>query len=345
MNRRKMRHSQVVLALLCTAFYPAGAQTQSISSYQLIQSGTIALQQGNYSAAKAYFEHAEKLPDVNIAEVNAGLAMAELQLGNYQSARDRETKVLNLVHSAHERAEAHNLIGTAWLRESLESPTGVDHLRTAQSEFQQAISLDPIFYYAYFNLGNALSQEGRGKEAAAAFRKSIDAASQNPAFTLNLPLTQKTPISKFSASDSKGHIVSSDSLKGRFVLLEFWATWCSPCIRALPVIRQLSTYLPPDQFVLISVNEDSDRELWRKFVANENMDWTQIWDANSGIYSLFDLARRGDLSIPRYLFLDPDGHLLRTYSGTDHLDLIVAEIVNTVKPQTQTGKLADDPGR
>ena len=73
------------------------------------------------------------------------------------------------------------------------------------------------------------------------------------------------------------------------------------------------------------------------------MDWTQIWDANSEIYYLFDLAPRSESSIPRYLFIDPDGHLLRTYSGTDHLGVIVAEIVNTVKPRTQTGKVAAEP--
>jgi len=190
--------------------------------------------------------------------------------------------------------------------------------------------LDPVFDAVYFNLGNALLHESREEDASAAFRNFLQAAAKNPAYEQGLPLVPQAPAPAFATMESSGHAVSSEALGGRFVLLDFWATWCGACMRALPAMRQLADYFSSAQFTVISVNEDApDQDVWRKFIAQQNMDWVQVWDKNPEIYQNFHLAPPADLSLPRYVLLDRNGAVLRVYDGLDRLGPVVGQIVRT----------------
>jgi tetratricopeptide (TPR) repeat protein len=307
------------------------------SSLELeIQSAETAIHAGRFVEAKQHFEQAESLGG-HSAEINAGIGISELQLGHYEASRQREAKVLELVSKDHERAEAHNLIGTAWLRESAQGATNLVMLRAAEESFQRAIKLDPVFDAAHFNLGNALLRQSREEEAAAAFKNFLEAAAKNPAYEQGLPLAPQALAPDFSTTDSLGHAVSSESLRGRFVLLDFWATWCGPCMRALPAMRQLAHYFPAAELTMVSVNEDApDQDVWRKFIAQQKMDWAQVWDKNAAIYQSFHLALPADLSLPRYVLLDRNGAVLRVYDGLDRLGLVVGQIVRTVTAAPKT---------
>jgi tetratricopeptide (TPR) repeat protein len=329
-----LRHRACGIVAFLLAVSAAVAQTGAAETGALdreIQRGETALRQGQYAEAIRHFEQAERLGGPPSAELNAGIAIAELQLGHYETARQREAKVLELVSTDHERAESHNVIGTAWLREAGQGAADLDKLRSAEEAFERAVVLDPVFDAAYFNLGNALLRQNREAEGEAAFKKFIDAAAKNPASGQDLPLTPLTLAPAFTIKDNKGREVSSDSLRGRFVLLDYWATWCPPCIRALPVMCQLADYFPPEQFTLLSIDEDAaDQDVWRKFIAQQKMNWTQAWDKNGDVYFSFNLAPRPDVSIPRYVLLDGDGFIRRVYTGTDRLGLAVGQIVRTV---------------
>jgi thiol-disulfide isomerase/thioredoxin len=318
----------LLLFIRCGVTQTAAAENNSID--REIQHGEMAVRQGNYAEAKLHFEQAEKLGG-HSAEISAGIAISELQMDHYEAARQREAKVLELVSADHDRAEAYNLIGTAWLREAAQGPGNMDMLRSAEESFQRAAKLDPVFDTAFFNLGNALLRQNREEEGKAAFGNFIGAAEKNPAYEQGLPSAPQAPAPGFNVMDSGGHVVSSDSLRGRFVLLDYWATWCGPCMRALPAMHQLAHYFPPSQFTLISVNEDSpDQEVWRKFITLQKMDWTQVWDKNAEMFHDFGLAPRPDLSIPRYVLVDGNGFVRRVYDGTDPLGLVVGQVARIV---------------
>jgi len=204
--------------------------------------------------------------------------------------------------------------------------------QAAEKSFREAVKFDPHYDQAFFNLGYALIRQNKQEESNAAFRDFISAAAENPEWGRGLPLTPKTRAAPFTVVDRRGHSVSSESLRGRFVLFDFWATWCPPCIRALPAMRQLAQFFPENQFVLISVNEDvGDQEGWRRFSRTHEMDWAQVWDQNSDLYHTFGLGSVSTLSLPRYVLVDRDGYVRQIYTGTDQLGLLVGQVVRTVR--------------
>lgn len=99
-------------------------------------------------------------------------------------------------------------------------------------------------------------------------------------------------------------------------------------------MRQLATFFPSSEFALISIDENSDSQgTWTKFIAEQNMDWTQIWDQNSNIYYAFHgfgTAARPQMVLPRYVLIDPDGFVLHVYTGTDRIGKMAGEIVRTI---------------
>ena len=94
--------------------------------------------------------------------------------------------------------------------------------------------------------------------------------------------------------------------RGRVLLLDFWATWCPPCIEALPELRQLVSDLPADRFALLAISVDADVATVTEFMQKEPMPW---YNWHAGISS--DLERILDVrGFPTYLLVDAAGAIL-----------------------------------
>jgi tetratricopeptide (TPR) repeat protein len=318
-----------LVALICRLH----AQADIVQKTRLdpdYQQGKAALYAGRYAEAKHYFELAEARIGTNSAEINAGLALAELQLGLYPAARQHEIAVLELVTDNHARAEAYNTIGSAWVREARQTGS-TDQLRAAEQSFREATKADPGFAASYYDLGELLLHQNRGSEAATAFKDFVRLSADDPTLIRDMPVQRLGRAPDFAAVDISGKTVSSASLRGRVVLLDFWATWCPPCLRALPVMRELSHYLPSDLSV-ISIDEDStDAEVWKRFVAQQSMDWTQVWDQSSSLYRTLGLGAPTELSLPRYILIDREGYVLRVYGGTDRLGSVAGHAIKLAR--------------
>jgi thiol-disulfide isomerase/thioredoxin len=335
-HRSFLPSATTILLMLVALASGQSTEDRHESASEEVRTGTVLLQQGSYQDAKAHFERAQALLGKPTAETSAGLCLAELQMGNFEASRHMAAVELQLVTNDHARAQAHYMIGSAWLREASDRPADEEKLQAAAESFRETVKFDPHYDSAFFNLGYALLRQNKPEESDNAFKDFIVAAAGNPAYEKDLPLTRKSRAAEFNLTDSAGHPVSSESLRGRFVLLDFWATWCPPCIRALPAMRQLSRFVPESQFRLISINEDvDDPEAWRRFCRAHEMDWTQLWDEKSSLYHAFQLAPESKLSLPRYVLVDGDGFIRQVYSGTDQVGLVVGQVVRTVRSGTQ----------
>lgn len=86
----------------------------------------------------------------------------------------------------------------------------------------------------------------------------------------------------FSAKDINGQAVKLSDLKGKVVLLDFWATWCPPCRAEIPNLLDIFRKFKDRRFVLISVSLDRDLPAARKFIADKEMGWEHIVDRDAG---------------------------------------------------------------
>jgi thiol-disulfide isomerase/thioredoxin len=120
-------------------------------------------------------------------------------------------------------------------------------------------------------------------------------------------------------------ISSSDFFKGKFVYLDFWATWCKPCVKEIPDLVQLEKEYHDKNIVFASLSVDANTTVWKKFVKEKQLTGIQFWlDAkNKKIYDDgFNITM-----IPRFVLIDDKGKIIdanapRPSSGREIRDLL-----------------------
>ncbi len=107
-----------------------------------------------------------------------------------------------------------------------------------------------------------------------------------------------------------GSVTSLTDLKGKYTYIDFWATWCGPCKKEFPALKEVekSYHGKNIQFVGISVDEEKDFEKWKKMVNDLELEGVQLF-ADAAFTSAF-VKRYGVISIPRYILLDPEGNIV-----------------------------------
>jgi thiol-disulfide isomerase/thioredoxin len=136
--------------------------------------------------------------------------------------------------------------------------------------------------------------------------------------------SRKGPAPDFSAVTLDGKTVSLSALRGKPVLLNFWATWCAPCIVELPKLMQLSRDMD-GKIVVLALSSDRNKESIEKFLARlpqETEEQTKspnaiiAWDEGARITS--DLYQT--IKLPETILISPDGRMMDKIVGdTDWL--------------------------
>ncbi|MEE8156331.1 MAG: thioredoxin-like domain-containing protein [Phycisphaerales bacterium] len=110
----------------------------------------------------------------------------------------------------------------------------------------------------------------------------------------------------FTATDPvTGEKFALKDLRGKVVLVDFWATWCPPCIRELPNVKRTYKKYKDQGFEIVSISLDSDRRKFKSFVSRQRMDWYHVMDG--GGWST-RLAKKYNIhSIPAMFLIDTEG--------------------------------------
>jgi peroxiredoxin len=116
------------------------------------------------------------------------------------------------------------------------------------------------------------------------------------------------PAPAFAAQDIKGKTVRLSDYRGKYVLLDFWATWCSPCIAELPRLQAAYRAYHDAGLEVISVSLDENKSAVTDFVKVRNPPWPQLHNGTSSA-DLVDLF--GVITIPAVYLVDPSGNVVR----------------------------------
>lgn len=156
--------------------------------------------------------------------------------------------------------------------------------------------------------------------------------SDGPTFTATVGST----VPNMAGRRLDGTEDSLSAYRGRVVLLDFWATWCKPCVDALPELRALAAELPAERFTLLAISVDFDRETVLRFMENEPMPWVN-WHAGLG-------GGWGIRRFPTYVLIDEHGLVLdRTNDLTGSLVSTLREAVEgATEPVSGSGTVAVD---
>ncbi|BDU25961.1 TlpA disulfide reductase family protein [Flavobacterium sp. GSB-24] len=124
--------------------------------------------------------------------------------------------------------------------------------------------------------------------------------------------------------DTKGNNIALSSLRGELVLVDFWASWCGPCIKEQPTLLKLYNAYP-DKFTIYSVSMDTKKPLWLGAIAKGKLPWTQVSDLKywtSPVVGDYMLQ-----SVPLNFLVDKNGIILAKNIHGKALEDMVKSIV------------------
>lgn len=123
------------------------------------------------------------------------------------------------------------------------------------------------------------------------------------------------------AQDLLGKPVNKDNWAGKVVLVNFWATWCPPCVEEMPSLVQMQSRLKDKGVTVLAVSVDVDESAYKKFLKDHGVDLLAIRDPDQKANSLY-----GTFKFPETYVIDRDGKVRRKFIGA--IDWTQPEIVS-----------------
>ncbi len=124
---------------------------------------------------------------------------------------------------------------------------------------------------------------------------------------------------EFSLTDTKGRLIRSAELKGKVVLIDCWAGWCSPCMAKMPGLKAMYERRHVDGFEIIGVNFDPTRARAEELVKTVSMPWALVYVPEDDHTRELWAKGPGITDLPRLFLIDRQG-ILRWAGGTGELE-------------------------
>lgn len=284
------------------------AAAQDLDYDEEFMKGRDLYRRGKFEEALKSFKRANELRDKKSAECYAWMSETYMALDAYKNAIECADKVIELAGDDRQlMLKAYNNKGLA-LQQSAERKDQ-KKLQAAEAVFRQALAMEGAPAILRYNLGVTLLQSKRDEEGVAELKQYVK-DQPNGAYIESARTMIKDPrrarenfAPDFAFTSSEGEHITLDDLHGKVVLLDFWGTWCPPCVESVPELRSLQKrYAKEPNFVIIGISSDSDEEEWREFTVKNKMIWPQYRDHDRRIQRAFGIR-----AFPTYILIDHEG--------------------------------------
>jgi len=197
---------------------------------------------------------------------------------------------------------------------------------------KQLVRQNPNSVVSAFVVSNLLNPDEEftfADSMATQFRKSLPDSRYTKMLAAKLDPLRSTAVGivapeiKLAAPDGKE--VALSSLRGKYVLIDFWASWCGPCRQENPNVVRMYNKFKDKGFAIYSVSFDQDRNKWLKAIENDKLTWTQVsdlkgWESAAG-------QTYGVKAIPQTVLLDPQGRIIAKNLRGPELEAKLASLI------------------
>ena len=209
------------------------------------------------------------------------------------------------------------------INNSKSAPLSVFVLGSYQSYASSpALGLEPLSQQQVQDIINKTATKFPTHSGLAILKNSLQGTAQQPAAAQTIT-NQKAP--DFTLPDVNGNPVSLSSFKGKYVLVDFWASWCPPCRRENPNVVQAYQQFKNKNFTVLGVSLDKEKAPWLEAIKEDKLAWTHVSDLkfwDSMVVPMYRIE-----GIPYNVLLDPNGVVIAERLTGDALIAKLAEVL------------------
>ena len=284
------------------------ARAQDDAYQQELSTGKDLLRRRKYEDALKSFKRANEMRGKKSAECYYLMSEAYFSLGAFKNVIESADKVIEFAGDNKQLTwNGYNNKGLAL--QTLAEKKDQKKLQAAEAAFRQALAIEGAAPVIRYNLGVTLLQLNRDPEGIAEINEYIKLQPTGTYTSTARKLAENPRRARenyapdFSFVSSEGEHIALDDLRGKVVVLDFWATWCPPCLDSIPALRNMHKKFSQEQsFVLLGISADSDDDVWRQFTVKNKMIWPQYRDGDWRIRRAFRVS-----AFPTYVVIDHEG--------------------------------------